>query len=123
MLKTATLLASIMLASAALAEEGDVGGKYTVLGKNVSGTEYKGTAEITVTSENTCRIQWSTGEDGSGASEGICMRNGTAFAAGYVLGESVGLIVYQINPDRSMAGLWTIADQDGVGEEVLTPAE
>lgn len=118
MLKTALLLLSTMLASAAFAEEGDVGGKYDVLGKNLDGSEYKGTAEITVTSENTCRIHWATG---SSESDGICMRNGKAFAAGYVLGDGIGLVIYTINPDRSMEGLWTVADQDGVGVEVLTP--
>jgi hypothetical protein len=49
------------------------------------------------------------------------MRNGDSFAAGYALGDSIGLVVYQIKPDRTLEGLWTIADQKGVGEEVLTP--
>ena len=49
------------------------------------------------------------------------MRNGNAFAAGYVLGESVGLVVYQMKDDGSLEGIWTIADQKGVGAETLTP--
>jgi hypothetical protein len=119
MLKRLLIAASLtMLASAAVAAEGDVGGGYNVLGKNADGSEYKGTANIEVTSQNTCRITWTTG---ASTSSGICMRNGAAFAAAYVLGDKVGLVVYEMKDDGSMVGLWTIADQAGVGSEVLTP--
>jgi hypothetical protein len=119
MLKNLMLAASIIvLASAASAAEGDVGGSYDVLGKNPDGSEYKGTAVIEVTTENTCRITWQTG---GSSSSGICMRNGNAFAAGYALGEKVGLVIYEMKGDGSMVGVWTIADQAGVGSEVLTP--
>lgn len=111
--------AAALFCSGALAAEGDIGGKYNVLGKNVNGSEYQGTADIEVTSENTCRITWVTG---SSTSVGICMRNQDAFAAGYVLGDKVGLVIYQINGDGSMVGVWTVADQSRVGSEVLTPA-
>ena len=107
------LLASITSASAA-----SLLGKYQVAGKNADGSSYEGTAEIVATSENTCRIRWETG---STTSEGICMRNGDSFAAGYALGDSIGLVVYQIKPDGTLEGRWTIADKEGVGEEVLTP--
>ncbi len=110
---TLFLLATITSASAQ-----NLPGKYNVEGKNVDGTPYSGTAEIVATSENTCRIRWETG---STTSEGICMRNGNAFAAGYVLNESVGLVVCKMNDDGSLDGIWTIADQEGVGEETLTP--
>jgi hypothetical protein len=30
-------------------------------------------------------------------------------------------VVYEMNPDGSLEGAWTIADQNGVGEETLTP--
>ncbi len=108
--------AAAFIATTALAQ--DVGGKYRVAGKNADGTTYSGTAEITVTSQNTCRIVWQTGGT---TSRGICMRNGTAFAASYVMGKDVGLVVYETQPDRSMRGLWTIVDQSGLGSEILTP--
>jgi hypothetical protein len=95
-----------------------VPGKYSVEGKNLDGSVYSGTAEIIATSETTCRIRWQTG---STTSEGICMRNGNAFAAGYVMGDSIGLVVYKMMDDGALDGIWTIADQEGVGEEVLTP--
>jgi hypothetical protein len=119
MLRVIALTASTALfCSGALAADGNVGGKYDVLGKNPNGSEYSGTAEIVVTTENTCRIIWTTG---STSSEGICMRNDNAFAAGYVLGDKVGLVIYQMMGDGSMAGLWTVADESGVGTEILTP--
>jgi opacity protein-like surface antigen len=96
----------------------DIGGSYRVVGKNPDGSEYTGTAEIVVTSKNTCRISWTTG---GSTSEGICMRNGIAFAASYVLGKDVGLVIYEVNNNGSMDGIWTIADTEGVGSESLIP--
>ena len=31
----------------------------------------------------------------------------------YTLGDSIGPVVYQIKPDGTLEGLWTIADQKG----------
>ena len=49
------------------------------------------------------------------------MRNGNSLAASYALGNSIGLVVYQIKPDGTLELPWTITDQDGVGTELLTP--
>jgi len=98
----------------------DLGGNYKVTGKNSDGTAYHGEAEIVVTSENTCRITWKTG--GSSVQNGICMRNGSAFSAAYSFSDgTVGLVIYELEDNGSMKGLWTIADKKGVGEETLTP--
>lgn len=98
----------------------DLGGSYKVSGKNADGTAYHGEAEIVVTSQNTCRITWKTG--GSSVQNGICMRNGSAFSAAYSFTDgTVGLVIYELNDDGTMKGLWTIADKKGVGEETLTP--
>lgn len=114
------LLAAALLAAsvAAPASAQSLGGTYTVAGTNFDGSPYGGTAEITLTSDTTCVIQWQTGET---SSDGICMRNDDAFSAGYVLGDDIGLVVYKMMPDGSLHGLWTIAGQDGNGTEVLTP--
>ena len=119
-MKTAYGIASalILLASVASASAQSLPGKYRVEGKNADGSAYSGTAQIVATTETTCRIVWKTG---SSTSEGICMRNGNSFAAGYVLGESIGLVVYKIMADGTLEGAWTIADTEGVGEEILTP--
>ncbi|MBW6420844.1 hypothetical protein KX729_05270 [Rhizobium sp. XQZ8] len=93
-------------------------GGYNVEGTNLDGSPYKGTATIKLTSETTCAIQWKTG---STTSDGICMLYGDSFAAGYVLGSSVGLIVYKVNDDGSLEGAWTISGKNGSGTENLTP--
>jgi hypothetical protein len=104
------------LAMPAAAQE--LGGRYQIAGKNFDGSSYGGTAEIVVTSRNTCRISWVTGGT---TARGICMRNGPAFSAAYRMGSAVGLVIYDIKPDGTLEGLWTIADRSGVGGEVLTP--
>ena len=50
-----------ILATSAHAQE--IGGTYEVQGTNLNGSTYSGQAEITVTSENTCRIVWNTGTE------------------------------------------------------------
>jgi hypothetical protein len=107
-----------LVVSITCAQAQSIGGRYQVQGKNFDGSTYSGQAEITVTTENTCRIVWNTGGQ---ISRGICMRNDNAFSAAYQLGNKIGLIIYQVRPDGSMTGLWTIADQRGVGQEILLP--
>ncbi len=109
------LLSLIAVASAA-----EVGGKYAVQGTNFDGSKYGGSVEILVSSNTTCRIVWHIG---SGTSKGICMRVNDTFVAGYTLKGAVGLVSYQIKPDGTLDGIWTIADQDGAGTEVLVPAK
>ena len=111
-----SLAAGLLMCSAATAQ--DIGGNYTVEGTNLDGSSYQGTAEIKLTSGTTCEIYWTTGPS---TSQGICMRNGNAFSAGYVLGDAIGLVIYLVEDDGSMEGLWTIAGQDGSGTENLTP--
>ncbi len=100
------------------AQAQSIGGSYRVDGTNIDGSHYGGTAKIEITANTTCRIRWSTGS----TSDGICMRNQNAFAAGYVFDSGeIGLVVYEIRPDGTLDGVWTIADTDGAGTEVLTP--
>ena len=112
------LAAAFMLAGIGGAAAQNIGGYYDVYGTNINGSEYRGTAEIRVISDTTCEIYWTTG---SSTSSGICMRYGVAFAAGYVLGDAIGLVIYEIMDDGSLQGTWTIAGYDGNGTEVLTP--
>jgi len=118
-MRVASLASAIFAASVAVASAQELGGNYRVSGTNFDGSRYSGTAEIVFTSNTSCRINWVTG---STTSRGICMRNGGSFAASYRLGNSVGLVVYEINADGSMEGTWTIADKSGYGTERLTPA-
>lgn len=117
-MKNLLVTALICAVSVMPAAAQSIGGSYSVAGTNFDGSPYSGTAEITLTSETTCVIEWTTG---STTSQGICMRNDSAFAAGYVLGDEIGLVVYKVMPDGSLHGLWTLAGQEGNGTEVLTP--
>jgi len=110
-------LAGVGLWSAAAAAQ-TVGGTYNVAGTNFDGSSYSGTATITPSSNSTCRIEWKTG---STDSTGFCMLANKAFAAAYKLNDSVGLVVYELQPDGSLKGYWTIADKPGAGTETLTP--
>jgi hypothetical protein len=117
LVKTIAAAAVVTVGMMATALAADIGGTYEVRGTNPDGSTYKGTAEITVTSKNTCRIVWNVGSE----SDGICMRNGIAFAASYVLGDNVGLVIYEVRDDGTLDGLWTVADKEGVGTELLIP--
>lgn len=112
--------ALLALAIATPAWAQSVGGHYSVAGTNLNGSAYSGEADIALTSETTCTIKWKTG---STESTGICMRNDNSFAAGYVLGDVVGLVIYKVKEDGSLDGLWTIAGKEGNGTEVLTPMQ
>lgn len=95
------------------------GGHYTASGTNLDGSPYSGTADIKIISNTTCEITWVTG---STTSYGQCMGMGDVIAAGYVLGDAVGLVMYHLNPDGSLEGYWTVGGKDGRGTEALTPA-
>ena len=109
------MLVSLPFAAAAQ----DVSGRYTVEGRNFDGSRYRGTSpRSSVTSKNTCRIAWNTG-----SSVGRASACGTASPSRRPTapGSTIGLVIYEIRPDGRIEGLWTIADQNGVGTETLIP--
>lgn len=113
------VIACVLLAGLSVAATTQsIGGQYTVEGTNFDGSPYTGQAEIILTSDTSCDIRWLTN---STESAGICMRNDNSFAAGYKLGEEIGLVIYKIMPDGKLVGLWTIAGKGGAGTEVLVP--
>lgn len=117
-LRTAVKAAFALAVMAAPAGAQSIGGTYDAEGTNLDGSPYRGTATITLTSSTTCEIKWTTGGT---TSQGICMRNGPSFAASYVLGRAIGLVIYTVQPNGTLDGLWTVAGADGAGTEVLTP--
>jgi hypothetical protein len=95
-----------------------VGGEYTVEGKNFDGSPYHGTATITFQNDLSCTIEWVSGPN---TSSGICMKNGNMFAAAYEQQGVFGILSYQILDSGVLDGAWTVAGQDGYGVERLTP--
>jgi hypothetical protein len=110
------IVAALLAAGSAQAQ--DIGGSYQVAGKGFDGSAYRGTAEISRTSDVTCEIVWNTGGQ---VSKGICMRQGDTFAASYVMGNAIGMAIYRVQADGTLAGTWTVSGQNGVGEELLIP--
>ena len=118
MIKIMVISAFVLGLSATVGMAQDIGGHYSVAGTNINGSPYAGEAMVTLTSDTTCEIEWMTGDT---SSTGICMRNQNAFSAGYVLGDAVGLVIYEVMADGTLNGIWTIAGQPGTGTEILTP--
>jgi hypothetical protein len=118
-MKKLLVAAAFGLLAAQSASAQSIGGKYTVEGTNFDGSPYTGTAEVTLTSSTTCVIHWATGGT---TSDGICSRNGDAFAAAYKLGDAIGLVVYKVMENGTLEGIWTIAGKEGNGTEKLIPA-
>jgi hypothetical protein len=111
-------VAAVFALSATGATAQTPSGQYRVRGTNPDGSGYGGTVVITPTSDTTCRITWDTGS----TSVGICMVAGKTVAASYSLAGRIGLVLYQMQPDGVLNGVWTVADQPGGGTEILTPA-
>ena len=117
-MKIAICAALLVATFATQANAQSVGGQYRVDGTNFDGSRYTGTASIRRSSDTTCRIHWETGGT---SSDGFCMLAKGAFAAAYRLGNAVGLVLYDMQPDGTLKGYWTIADRPGAGTETLTP--
>lgn len=116
MKQVALHVAALALAGPAAAQ--DIGGQYVVQGTGFDGAAYGGQAEISLTSDYTCRIVWNTGGQ---ISEGICMRQGNVFAASYMIEGRVGMVIYTVGGDGSMQGTWTVDGVNAVGTESLYP--
>ncbi len=119
MLRALSLAVALLAGSFTAAAAQDIAGTYTVTGKNPDGSEYNGVATIGGTAGGACGITWTIG-DGQ-ASQAFCMRQDEVVSAAYTLGESIGLVIYRINAEGGLDGTWSIAGQEGVGEEHLTP--
>ena len=112
----AFVLALLLTAGwAGLASAQSIGGNYIVRGTNPNGSTYSGTAVITPRG-NVCRIAWHVGSEW----QGICMMNGDAFAASYSSGSSYGLLIYRLQPDGTLTGVWTLG-ANSTGTETLIP--
>src|SRR5262245_31079352 len=94
-----------------------VGGSYILEGRNFDDSPYTGTVRI-IPQGATCRIVWHTGNS---QSEGLCMQSSKTLAAFYRLGSEYGLVIYELQPDGSFRGHWSVAGKQGVGFERLVP--
>jgi hypothetical protein len=113
-------LAFLLLAAPAFAQRE---GLYDVTGTNLDGTPYTGVAQIRLVGMNSFNITWRIGNQ---LVEGVGMASGRSIAVTYGLAQRPGMGIYQLNPDGSMEGEWTIIGAPTLGRERLvfreTPA-
>ena len=107
-------LIAICWVSAASAQT--IGGRYMVRGTNPDGSTYGGSAEIILANDGSCRMLWNTGD----AFNGTCIISGQSVNAIYQSGSGSGTANYQLQPDGTLTGVWTMGA--GNGTEVLIPA-
>jgi hypothetical protein len=112
------LALAVLVAGSLPATAQEIGGRYLVDGQGFDGKPYRGEAEIVLTTDVHCTINWQTG---GSTSQGICMRSGDVFSAAFVLEGRVGMLIYTVQKDGALNGFWTMSGSDGVGYENLAP--
>ena len=111
------LLVAALASAPAAAQQ--IGGRYTVEGTNPDGSAYRGTAEILPAGGRTCRILWNVGSTWNG----VCVIAERSVAAVYRSGNAQGIAVYDLQPDGTLRGVWTLGANPRTGTETLTPAK
>ena len=111
------LLAAALCGGPASAQT--IGGRYTVDGSNPNGSHYGGTAEIIPAGGQTCRILWNVGSTW----DGVCLVAERSVAAYYRSGGAQGIAVYDLQPDGTLRGVWTLGANARTGTETLFPAK
>lgn len=104
--------------SARAADVLQLASSYKAVGKNGDGSGYTGTVTIKIISDTTFSIDWKIG---GSVTKGFGMRMNDTLSATYMLDGQPGLIIYKVQGDGSLAGIWAIKGQPGNGSEVLTP--
>ena len=108
-------LAFLICAGPALAQRDGI---YEVTGTNLDGTAYTGLAQIRAVGINSFSIVWRIGNT---LIEGTGMASGRTIAVSYGQAQRPGIGIYQLNPDGSMDGEWTIVGASAIGRERLVP--
>jgi|GEM_PF-575532 len=106
-------LGFLLLAPPALAQRE---GLYDVTGTNLDGSAYDGVAQIRLVGMNSFNITWRIGNQ---IVEGVGMASGRSIAVAYGLAQRPGIGLYQLNPDGSIEGEWTIIGAPALGRERL----
>jgi hypothetical protein len=91
----------------------DLSGVYRVTGTNPDGRPYHGTLTIEVRGEAYLLV-W---EVGSTSIEGVGLRRGTVFSAGW----DCGVVTYQVLEDGRLEGIWALCGGSSVGTEEAVP--
>jgi len=121
---SAVLLATLALPLPSLAAE--VEGRYRIDGRNPGDTAGRYTGEVAVTrTGDTYQVAWIVGGQ---KSVGTGLRTGDILSVAYGTPQAGGLAspsiaVYQINPDGTLTGSFTLVGMKAKGLEAWTPAK
>lgn len=99
----------------------DISGNYEISGANeTGGGNYKGTLDVTKRDE-VYQMSWKVGAD---SYDGVAVRSGNTLAVAYTAGtngKGCGAIVYKINADNSLEGIWGEWGVNSTGTEKAVP--
>jgi hypothetical protein len=111
MIRTICTLAFLAIAMAARADPLTLHSTYDVAGTNPDGSKYAGKAAIKVISEASFTIKWTIGGT---LYDGFGMRNDDALAATYTIDGKPGLVIYKVDADGVLHGVWVVrGENDG----------
>jgi len=109
---------SILLALAATPALAQRSGAYRVAGTNLDGTSYEGVVLLQQVGIVSFTLLWRVGGT---EIRGVGMVSGHNFAVTYGSTERPGLGIYELQPDGTMVGSWTLVGANQIGTETLTP--
>ncbi len=112
------LIAMLLLAPLASAETLRLLSSYKAVGKNPDGSPYTGAVAVKIISDTTFAIEWRIGDS---VTRGFGMRMNDTLSATYLLNGQPGLVMYKVQDDGSLSGIWAIRGQSGNGSETLRP--
>jgi hypothetical protein len=118
-LTAAVLATALALAIGLPAAAADLGGKYTVEGRDPSGQTYVGHAAV-VRKGDTYQVFWVLG---SNQAVGTGILTGDVFAVTYVMRgvPAPGLAIYDVTADGALSGRFTMLGAEIIGEESWKP--
>lgn len=120
MIRTFGALVFLVFSTVAFAAPLKLHSTYDVSGTNPDGSKYSGTASVKVISEASFTIHWKIAGE---TYDGFGMRNGDALAATYEINGEPGLVIYRVDDQGRLNGLWVVRGKDDAGSERLTPAD
>ena len=120
-LATIALAAALLLAGGLPAMAAELGGKYTVEGRDPGGQEYKGEAAV-MKKGDTYQVFWVLGDN---QAVGTGILTGDVFAVTYVIRgvPAPGLAIYDVGKDGGLSGRFTMLGAEIIGEEKWTPSK
>ena len=76
--------------------------------------------QVKVISDASFTIRWKIGNE---TYQGFGTRNGDALAATYEINGKPGLVIYRVDDEGTLRGLWAVRGSDDGGTERLTPSD